>query len=76
MHIFLEVNGIKVSGSYADNLNKYFTLALSASLRLKVGDRVNLHQNIYGSTGTLYDDSISSYTHFTGRLIKEDLQLC
>lgn len=52
------------SGAVKSTSNLYIT----ASLRLKKGDRVNL----YKAGGVLYDSTVH-YTHFTGWLVEEDL---
>lgn len=46
-----------------------YTITLTSILNLKTGDTVDL----YKTTGDLYDDEGGRYTHFTGRMIDEDL---
>ena len=43
--------------------------SVHATLKLKRGDRVDLHKNI---GGTLSDNEASPDTHFTGTLLEED----
>lgn len=70
--VFLQVNGIHISASYAPSeLSPYLSLsAIHASLRLKTGDQVCL----FKTTGFLADGS-NKYTQFTGWLVEEDLVL-
>ncbi len=69
LDILLEVNGIHVGEAHSSGaLKSTSNLYMTASLRLKEGDRVNL----YKSGGILYD-STAHYTHFTGWLVEEDL---
>ena len=49
----------------------YDSIFLSASIRLKAGDKVNLF-NL--GNGVLHDD-INHSTHFNGLLVEEDLTL-
>lgn len=67
---FLQVNGINVGAAYTDQsaLNSRDVFSLRASLRLAVGDRVNL----FLDHGQLYDDG-NHHTHFTGWLVDEEL---
>lgn len=70
-YIILGVNGVGVCVAYTEpyaNGSKD-SLSLSASLRLKANDRVNLFN---GFEGELYDD-VNHRTHFSGWLVEEDL---
>jgi len=70
LRIRLQVNG-ETTGISAQNSQgggAGDAVSLSASLRLAAGDRVNL----YIVCGGLYDDG-SSFTHFTGWLVEEEL---
>ncbi len=69
--IDLQVNGNDVgrAATFPSGKGSYDSLSLSASLRLKVNDRVNL---IIRSDGMLYDDTRNHF-HFTGCLVEEDL---
>ena len=49
----------------------YSTLALKSTLKLVAGDRISLKKI---GNGVLKDDA-NHYTHFTGRLLEEDLIL-
>lgn len=70
--VYLQVNGVEIGTSYASNLNTYLTLSgISASLRLKTGDQVRL----FKLEGALNDYVGNHYTHFTGWLVEEDLEL-
>jgi len=70
LHIQLQVNGVGISSSLAqDNSDQFRSLSgISASLRLKTGDQVRL----FKTSGTLYDDG-SHYTQFTGWQVEGDL---
>ena len=52
--------------------NGYFSLGLKSTLKLTAGDRVSLRKN---GNGVLRDAEENHYTHFTGRLLDEDLSL-
>lgn len=66
----LQVNGASIGTSYATALPNYFGVnGISASLRLKSGDKVGL----FKTGGTLNDNG--RFTHFTGWLVEEDLVL-
>lgn len=52
--------------------NGYFTLGLKSTLKLVAGDRISLRKN---GNGVLRDAEDNHYTHFTGRLLDEDLSL-
>lgn len=72
LELFLQLNGNNVGAAVATNsanFDNLFTLSLSASLQLQIGDRVNMYK---GQDGTLKDDT-RHMTHFTGILIEEDL---
>ena len=71
--IFLQLNGenigIAVAGS---GVTAFGTLSLTASVRLKANDRVNLYKD--GNNGhVLHEYGNYHYTHFTGWLVEEDL---
>jgi len=68
--VFLQVNGENVAVANANprRTGGAESISMTASLRLKTGDKVNLWLSI----GVLVDD-ISHYTHFTGWLVEEDL---
>lgn len=67
--IFMEVNGAHVGAAQTSGLKPMsLNINLAVSLRLKLGDRVNL----YKSSGILFDSN-SHFTHFSGWLVEEDL---
>jgi len=70
--IFLQLNGenVGIAHTRPGVPGSYDSIFLSASLRLKAGDRVNLFN--LGNGGVLHDD-INHPTHFTGLLVEEDL---
>jgi len=69
--IKLQVNGVDIGWSYTKNVNFSSGISgINASLRLKTGDQVRL----FKTTGVLNDYSYQ-FTHFTGWLVEEDLQL-
>ncbi len=72
LYIFLQVNGANIGVAHAtSSVSGAFQSVLHASLKLKAGDKVTL----YKTTGTLYNAVDFYYTHFTGRLVSEDLEL-
>jgi len=71
LDIFLQVNGANIGVAYADVVAGAIQSVLHASLKLKAGDRVSL----YKTSGILYDAVDFYFTHFTGRLVSEDLVL-
>ena len=62
---------ILVGTASGGDRNGYFTFALKSTLKLVVGDQISLKKVGHG---VLRDDD-NNYTHFTGRLIEEDLSL-
>ena len=62
----LEVNG--VDNAFSRGNMELYNMPLSATLKLKKGDRVD----IFLQTGSLYDDG-SRQTQFSGILLEEDL---
>ena len=71
LDIVLRVNGANVgeTRTHQTATGNLDTVSLSASLRLKAGDTVNLFKI---RTGTLYD-YFFHLTHFSGWLVEEDL---
>lgn len=71
-YVFLQVNGNFIGGAGTSNdvnTGTYESYSLTASLKLKTGDRVGL-RNVAGSE--VYDND-NFKTHFTGWLVEEDL---
>jgi len=76
LFIFLQVNGVDIgrTNSNQPSTGSYDSLSLSASLRLKANDRVNLYNYGAGNYGfVLYDNDLYHDTHFTGWLVEEEL---
>ena len=69
--IDLQVNGANVGRAAVMPFDKagYATISLTASLRLKANDRVNLVNRV---DGALFDDNANHF-HFVGWLVEEDL---
>ncbi len=70
--VALQVNGLNIAAAGTSNdvnTGTYESYSLTASLRLKTGDRVNLY-NILASV--LYETTTHK-THFTGWLVEQDL---
>ncbi len=70
--VFLDVNGVGIASAgtnYGSNTGTFEGYSLTASLRLKAGDRMNLFNDV-GSV--LYDNGFYK-NHFTGWLVEEDL---
>jgi len=70
LNIYLQVNGCHVGMAVASGKGNSATASLSASLRLKAGDKVRLY-NERGSM--LHDHGSEHWTHFSGWLVEEDL---
>jgi len=72
LSIFLQVNGnhVGLANASPGKTGSTDTASLSASLRLKVGDKVRLY-NERGSK--LHDHGSEHWTHFSGWLVEEDL---
>ena len=69
LRIVLQVNGKNVGMAGTDkNKESWNAVSISASLRLKAGDRVNMY-NEYG----MIADGPPRWTHFSGWLVEEDL---
>ena len=72
--IYLEVNGDRVASSYSRIQlavgHTFVTGAFHASFRLKKGDKVNIFKDQVNLL-----DNMFFYTHFTGWLVEEDLDL-
>ena len=77
--VILALNGEKISyscaGKWGSNMNHDLTVlnGIHLSLRLKIGDRVNLVK--YGKDAALTDASGYPITHFSGSLLEEDIVL-
>ena len=72
LDIFLQVNGFNVGFAYTDDpshTKSASVISLTASLRLKVNDKVNLYKR---NVGILFDSKVH-HTHFTGWLVDEEL---
>jgi len=68
----LQLNGVDIGWSYTAGSLSFSNgiSGINASLRLKTGDQVRF----FKTTGVLNDFS-AQFTHFTGWLVEEDLQL-
>ena len=79
LEVVLELNGEKIgyssAGKWGSNMNHNLTVlnGIHLSLRLKIGDRVNLVK--YGPDSALCDASGYPITHFSGSLLEEDIVL-
>lgn len=71
VYIDFQVNGVTIASSYATNLPDFVALyGINVSFRLKTGDQVRLYK-----LGGVINDNNRHYTHFSGRLVEEDLVL-
>ena len=69
--VHLVVNGKQVSQSYAESRNAYTPHSgIGASLQLNAGDKVGLEKTFGG-----FEDYVKRYTHFTGWLVEEYIQV-
>ena len=67
--VYLQVNGNHVGMAAASGKSNSVSASLSASLRLKGGDKVRL----YNEPGSwLHDYGSEHWTHFSGWLVEED----
>ncbi len=72
LYVFFQVNGVSIGVAHGTgDVSGAFQSVIQASLKLKAGDIVTL----YKTTGIIYDDINFYFTHFTGRLVSEDLSL-
>ena len=69
--IFIRKNGDGIGAAQSQGSSKMVQNSIHAILKLKPGDWVDLYKT---HDGNIYDDA-SHYTHFTGWLIEEDLEL-
>jgi len=72
LDVFLQVNGDNVGIAYTDDYShtkSALVISLTASLRLKINDRVNLFKRNFG----VLEDNSLHHTHFTGWLVDEEL---
>ena len=58
-----------VSSSYTTAVNDYYSLSLSSTLKLNVGDQISVRLR----SGNLYDSSSYYNTNFNGILLQEDI---
>jgi len=65
------VDGIGSAFTSQTGIGSYDGVFLSASLRLKVNDRVSL---FHIGRGVVYDDESAHYNHFSGWLMEEDFE--
>jgi len=70
-HVFLRLNGKTVATGVSYSLGG-FTFSLECTLKLKKGDKVDVKK---GKSGALMDNSNEYLTHFSGRLLEEDLTM-
>ena len=66
--IHLRINGVAIGAAQTDRLKMLLQSSLVATLKLQLGDLVDLFQM---RGGAIYDDS-NHFTHFTGWLMEED----
>lgn len=75
LYVILQVNGENIgsAGTDSDALHvrdTHESYAMTASLRLKTGDKVTL----FNRNGSVLYESANHKNHFTGWLVEEDLQ--
>ena len=68
--IYLRKNGVNVAQALGANETDTLSAALTSTLKLTEGDKIDL----YKTSGNLMDDKKSSYTHFVGWIVEEDLK--
>ena len=76
LDIILQLNGNTFATAITGITGSFDSLSLSATLRLKANDHVNLFNSRNGfvyPTGNLYDVGHHHVTHFSGWLLEEDL---
>jgi len=68
--IYLQLNGdnVGLAATNQPGATSYDVVSLSASLRLRVGDRVDLSNVL----GYCYDDAVTHRTQFSGWLVEEE----
>ena len=70
--VTLQLNGADIGSAGTSNVNNtgtYEGFSLTASLRLRAGDRVNM----YNWADSVLFENLSKKTHFTGWLVEQDL---
>ena len=68
-YVSLLLNSSYVSSSYTTSVNDYYSLSLSSTLKLNVGDEISVRLR----GGNLYDSSAYYNTNFNGILLQEDI---
>jgi len=68
VHLLVNGGNVAVANGNPQRTGGLESISLTASLRLKTGDKVHLWLTV----GMLYDD-VSHFTHFTGWLVEEEL---
>jgi len=71
-NIILQWNGSSIGIVGTSRATDYDGSSLTASLRLKANDRVNLYKNDNGFAA-VYENPDGHHTHFSGWLVEEDL---
>jgi hypothetical protein len=67
--VSLYLNNSYVSSSYTTSANDYYSLSLSSTLKLNVGDEISVRLR----SGNLYDSTSYYDTNFNGILLQEDI---
>jgi len=70
-NIYFQVNGSNIGIVGTSITADYESSSLTASLRLKAKDKVNLYKNSIGGSA-VYENTDGHHTHFTGWLVDED----
>ena len=68
VNVFMRVNNVLLGSAFAPATQDQYTMSLSSTLKLKVGDRVALELG----SGVIYGND-AHYGHFNGILLYEDL---
>ena len=71
-NIYFQVNGSNIGIVGTSVTADYESSSFTASLRLKVNDKVNLYKSNNGG-GAIYEHPDGHHTHFTGWLVDENL---
>ncbi len=69
--VYLRKNGVNIAKGQSSIITGFSMLSFASTLYLKVGESVD----VYKTTGNLTDTAEEMFTHFTGWIIEEDLNM-
>lgn len=69
--IYLRKNGVNIAKALGSDNKNSFMASFSSTLNLNIGDTIDL----YKTTGNLLDNAEELFTHFTGWIVEEELDI-